>query len=78
MWVFRVAVPLAWSLTDSLSILEVIETDDFVVDRGELDAALVPGIVERGRWLGRNKWYKINKSSGKIVTVTYVFSCCSL
>lgn len=51
-----VIVPLAWSLLiDSLSILEVIETDDFVVDGGELDAALVRRVVERRRRLGRSK-----------------------
>lgn len=47
-----VIIPLAWSQRiDLLSILEVIKTDDFVINRGELNAALVHGVVERRWWL---------------------------
>lgn len=61
-WIFLSAVaivPLACSLLiDPLSIFEVVQTDDFIVDGEELDAALVPGKVERRRWLGRSKRWK--------------------
>lgn len=55
-WMFlsaAVFIPLARRLhIDPFCSLEVVEADDFIVDRGELDAALVPGQVQRRRWLG--------------------------
>lgn len=47
-----IIIPLARShRIDLLSLLEVIKTDDFVINRGELNAALVHGVVERPWWL---------------------------
>lgn len=47
-----IIIPLARSIQiDLLGILEVIKTDDFVINRGELNAALVHGVVERRWWL---------------------------